>query len=132
MIVCDPPITEVDNPLSVGGRLLAVGGKDHGVSLLPVQGLQERENRLACLRIEVPGRFVSKKERWSGDDGPRHGGPLHLTPRELMRPMAHSLCQVQSLDRFGHASADLAGWAPRQEEGQGDIFPQGQVRQEVV
>ena len=62
---------------------VVVGHHEQRDSQLVVDSLQELQNLLACLIVEIAGRFVRNDERWTGDDGPRNSDTLLLASGHL-------------------------------------------------
>jgi hypothetical protein len=62
--------------------------------------VQESENLVPVAAVQVAGGLVGQQQASAGDQSPRDGDALHLSPRELIgmrgctRPKAHALEQL--------------------------------------
>ena len=71
-----------------------------GQLLLVVEATQKFQNVRGRFRIEVPRRFVGKKEARTGDQRSRYRRPLHFAPREFVRAVTQTMRQADKIEKL--------------------------------
>ncbi len=82
--VADPPVTDDEHTVGVGGRLRIVGHQDDRLVPLLARPPERVEDLGPGRVVEVAGRLVGEEEGRSGDQGAGHRDPLLLAGRQLV------------------------------------------------
>src|SRR5438874_12469767 len=72
---------------------------DDGLAVLPIQGLEQIQNLVACLPVEISGRLVAQEQGWVSDNATGDAGALLFASGELTRIMAGTMGQADHRQR---------------------------------
>jgi hypothetical protein len=123
-------VEDVQHAVRVQGDVVLVGHKNYGVAL-PMQLIEQRHDLLRSGRIEVPRRLVGKDNGRVVDQGARYSHALALAARKLVRPVIHTVAQLDALERpFGHIYS-LASRSAVVYERQLDVVKRGRAGEQV-
>src|SRR6476646_2772989 len=84
-------------------RVWVVRHHDDGLSVIPIERLEEIENFVAGLAIEVARRLIAEEQRGIRDDRAREADALRLSAGQLPREMIHAVAKPD--DRQRHLDA---------------------------
>ena len=104
-----------------------MGDHDDGVAVLLVDGLYELQYLLAGLVIQRAGGLIAKQDVRILNDGTANGGALLLAAGKLVGQFSAVIPQAQQVEQLIHiqrAAGEVSAHL--------DVFPHGQVRDEVV
>ena len=81
--------------------------------------------------IEIARGLVGEDNLWVGDDGAGDGGALLLAAGELERKVVFFVFHVEAVERLGGFDEPAGLVVAGVDEGKGDVFDNGEVRDEV-
>src|SRR4051794_755562 len=93
-LVDEAAVGEDDDPVGVAGGSEVVGDHHDGLAELPHRAAHEGEDLGPAAAVEVAGRLVGEDDLGLADQGPGHGHPLLLTPRQLARTVLQPAAQT--------------------------------------
>ena len=114
------------------GEVEVVGDEDAGESVVAVEALEEGEDAVGGEGVEVAGGLVGEQEFWAGDEGSGDGKALLLASGEFARAVMAAAFEFYVDEPGGGFGEGLFAGRAAGEQGHGDVFEGGELRQEVV
>ena len=89
------PSPQLDDPVGHVEHHRIVRGHDRGHGLAPDDRAEQEHDRVARLRVELPGRLVGQEQLGMVGERPGDGDPLLLAARQLVRAVTHPVAQAR-------------------------------------
>src|SRR5215471_15100092 len=93
-----------------------------GRAELRMQIADELQNILACVRVQIPRRFVRKQYRRVNRQRSRDRNTLSLTSRKFVGKVIHAMAELDKLQQFLCTVFDFLAGPFAQMKREGDIF----------
>ena len=123
-------IEHVDDASSVGSESRVVS--DHNNSIAGGVDIAELfHNDVGGARVEIAGRLVGEDDFGVGDEGTGDGNTLLLTAGELPGHVVFAFFKMETIEGFGGEAETMRFRITSVDEGKGNVFYNGEGRNEV-
>ncbi len=133
----DFSVMEFYDPMGLGGEFGVVGDHDDGLAG-EVEFEEDLEDLFSGGGVEISGGFVGEENDGVIDDGAGDGDPLAFAAGELAGEVKEAMFQTEPGEDLAGMVFNIAGISEpgsdggADEDGHGDVFLDGEFRQEMV
>jgi hypothetical protein len=125
----DEAVLDMNQAVTTSGEVFIVRDDDERAAVRARETEEEIDDRIARVRVEIPGGFVGKEDAGTVDEGTRDGNPLLFAPAQFRREVVEALAEADTFEQFLRGRRGVTPADPRRE---GDVFERGQFRKQEI
>ena len=125
-------IIELDGMGKTGGQFITVGDAEKSRLIFRGDFEQQRADFRSRFRVEVPGWFIRKQQRWLVNQGSADGDALAFPPGKPPGAMMQAMGQAHAIDELNGTTVHIGLGCEARERRQQDIFQDTALRQQLV